>query len=84
MQLNFYIIPQDIINEYNLTDISHKGKVYIKIQKGVYGLQKYEIISHDRFKNNLEKHGYKPITFNPLLWTHKYRLISSTFIFMTL
>ena len=31
-----------IIDEYNLTEISHNGKVYIEIRKGVYGLHKME------------------------------------------
>ena len=49
MQLPFDIIPQEIIDEYNLTDITHKVKVYINIQKGVYGIPQALRISHDRF-----------------------------------
>ena len=47
MQLPFNIITQDIIDEYKLTEISHNGKVYIEIRKGVYGLPRAGIIAHD-------------------------------------
>ena len=33
MLLPFYIITQEIIDEYNLTDFVHNVKFYIKIQK---------------------------------------------------
>ena len=39
MKLPFDIIPQEIINEYNLNVIAHNGKIYIGIWKGMYGLQ---------------------------------------------
>ena len=46
MQLPFDITYQYIIDEYNLTEISHNGKVYIEIRKGVYGLPQDGIIAH--------------------------------------
>ena len=76
MKLPFDIIPQDIIDEYNLTNILRSGKSYIDIWKGVYGLQSSGIISHDRLKNHLEKNGYQPVKFNPGLWNYKYIPIS--------
>ena len=48
MQLPFDIIPQDIINEANLSVIAHNRKVYINIRKCVYGITKDGIIAHDR------------------------------------
>ena len=38
MQLPIKIIPQEIINKYNLNDIVEDGWVYVKIVKGMYGL----------------------------------------------
>ena len=32
-------IPQDIINQYELTDKAVNGKVLVEIRKGVYGLK---------------------------------------------
>ena len=53
MQLNFDIIPQDIIDEYNLIEIVHNVKVYIYIRKGVYGIPQNGSISHDILKKHL-------------------------------
>ena len=61
----FGIVPQDIVDEYNLTEISHNGKGYIYIQEGMYGLTQAGRIAHDRFKKRLEKHIYQPVMFNP-------------------
>ena len=63
MQLTFDIIPQDVINEYNITGIAHNKKVYIAILKGMYGLSQAGIISPDRLNNLLEKHVYQAVKF---------------------
>ena len=80
IQLPFDIIPQEIINEYNLTNISHNVKVNIAIWKVMYGLSQSERIEHERFKNHLEKHRYQPIEFTPGIWNHKSSPISFTII----
>ena len=51
MQLIFDITNQDIIYEYNFTNIAHNGKVCIDIRKGMYGLPQSGRIAHDRFKS---------------------------------
>jgi hypothetical protein len=38
MLINLSSIPQEIINEYNLLELAHDGRVYIAIQKGMYSL----------------------------------------------
>ena len=50
IQLPFDIIPHDIINEYNLTEMAHNEEVYINIWKGMYGLKKYGINKLDILK----------------------------------
>ena len=54
MQPPFDITPQYIIDEYNLTEISQNGNIFIKIQKGLYGIPKYRRIAHDIFKKTGE------------------------------
>ena len=49
MQLPFESVPQEIIDEYNLTDISQNGKVYINICKGMCDLPQAGIIGLGRF-----------------------------------
>ena len=80
MQLTFDIIPQEIINGYNLTEILHNGKFYIDIRKGIYRLPQDGRIAHDWLKNHLEKHIYQPVKFTPGLRNHKYRPTSFTLI----
>ena len=71
MQLPFDILTQDIIDDYNLNDISHNGKVYIDIRKGVYGLPQYGRVAYYRLRNHMEKHGYQLVKFTPGLCTQK-------------
>ena len=80
IQLPFEIIPQEIIDGYNLTDISHNGKVYIDIWKVMFGLLQAGRIAYGRLKIHLEKHRYQPVKFTTRLWTHKSRPVSFTLI----
>ena len=81
MKLPFDIACQEIIDEYNLTDISHNGKVYIHFWKGIYGLPQSGRNTHEGLKNHLEKHRYQPVKYTPGLCTHKSRTTSFTLIF---
>jgi hypothetical protein len=38
MVIDLSSLPQEIIDEYGLLELAHDGRVYIEIQKGVYGL----------------------------------------------
>ena len=38
MKLTLDIIPEEIIQQYNLRNLAHKGFVYMEIQKGMYGI----------------------------------------------
>ena len=38
MKLPLDNIPEEIIQQYNLINLEHKGFVYMEIQKGMYGL----------------------------------------------
>ena len=58
MRLPIKIIPQEIINEYNLNDIEEDGWVYFKIAKGMYGLPEAGKIANDLLKKRLDKAGY--------------------------
>ena len=69
------IIPPQIMEEYRLQEKEHKGKVYIKIQKGMYGLPQAGKLAHAQLVNNLAKDGYHPCKFTPGLWRHEWRPI---------
>jgi hypothetical protein len=71
MRLSINIIPNEIINQYNLRLLIHNGYVYIKIQKGMYGLPQAGILANKLLTKGLALHGYAPTTHTPGLWQHK-------------
>jgi hypothetical protein len=75
MQLPISIIPDEIIEQYNLREIEHDGKVYIEIQKGMYGLPQAGILANNLLIERLDAFVYYPVEFTPGLWRHKWRPI---------
>ena len=71
MKLPLDISPEEIIQQYNLRDLSHKGFVCMVIQKGMYGLPQAGKIANDKLKLHLAKFGYKPAPITPGLWMHQ-------------
>jgi hypothetical protein len=51
------------------------GFIYIKIQKGMYGLPQAGIIAQELLKKCLNKHGYRQSPLTPGLWRHDFRPI---------
>jgi hypothetical protein len=47
MVINLSSLPWDIIDEYNLLDLAHASRVYIEIQKGIYGLPQAGILTNE-------------------------------------
>ena len=73
MRIPIHHIPQDIIDLYQLSDKIHKGYVYIKIKRGMYGLKQAAHLAFEQLKEHLAPHGYYPVESNPGLWAHKTR-----------
>ena len=71
MKLPLDIIPEQIIQQYNLRRLAHKGFVYMEIPKGIYGIPQAGKIENDKLMQNLSKFGYDktPITLG--LWRHQ-------------
>ena len=44
------LIPQDTISNYNLMDKKINGFLYVRVEKGVYGLVHAGIIAHTALK----------------------------------
>ena len=71
MKLPISIIPQEIIDAYNLTELAdEKGWVYLKIVKGMYGLIQAGKIANDELIIHMAKYGYRPVRITPGLWKH--------------
>ena len=69
-------IPQEIIDHYNLHNIVHKGKVYVEIRRGMYGLPQAGILAETQLIHFLGKYGYAPVPHTPRLWHHQWRPIT--------
>ena len=62
MKLPLDIIPEEIIQKYNLRNLAHKGFVHMEIQKGMYGLPqagKMQMINLSYIRPILDIHMYK-------------------------
>jgi hypothetical protein len=70
MVINLSSLPQETIEKYDLKELAQDGKVYIEIQKGMYGLPQVGILFNELLHRNLTKDGYRPTTHKHGLWTH--------------
>jgi hypothetical protein len=69
MVVNLASLPQETIEKYNLKELAQDGKVYIEIQKGMYGLPQAGILANKLLQCNLVKDGYRPTTHTRLMDT---------------
>jgi hypothetical protein len=70
MVINLLSLPQEMIEKYDLIELSQDGKVYIEIQKGMYGLPHAGILANELLQRNLAKDVYRPTQHTHGLWTH--------------
>jgi hypothetical protein len=80
MVINLASLPQETIEKYDLNELAQDGKIYIEIQKGMYGLPQAGIIANELLQRNLAKDGYRPTTHTHGLWTHDTRPISFSLV----
>ena len=70
MQIPLTIIPQDIIDQYQLQQIVRNGVIYMDIQKGMLGLKQVGKLANNCIKTHLAKYGYSPVPCTTSLWRH--------------
>eukprot|EP00957_Ditylum_brightwellii_P114537 8733037-Ditylum_brightwellii.AAC.1 len=80
MQLPLQIIPQEILEAYNLTSKVHNGKVYIQIKTSMYGIPQAKILANKLLTKRLAEHGYPSCQQNSSLWKYDWRPISFTLV----
>jgi hypothetical protein len=79
MRMKLSDLPEDFVKLYNLTNIADgNGVVYVKIQKGMYGLPQAGILANKLLEQQLNEHGYRQSPTTPGLWKHEKRPISFT------
>jgi hypothetical protein len=74
------IIPDEIVEAYNLKALAHDGWIYIEIQKGMYGLPQAGILANKLLQDRLAKHGYRPVRHTHGLWRHDTRPITFSLV----
>jgi hypothetical protein len=80
MQLALTVIPQEIIDKYKLMEKERNGKVYIRIDKGMYGLPQSGILANNLLITRLAPDGYRPCTHTHGLWPHDTKTITFTLV----
>ena len=80
MRMPINLIPQEIIDAYDLLPKVKNGYVYMEIMRGMYGLPQAGILANKLLKERLEPHGYTEVAHTPGLYRHKWRPISFTLV----
>ena len=80
MVLPLNLIPQEIIDHYNLNELAHNGNVYIQINKGIYSPKEAGALANEQLQLHLAPYGYKPAKFTPGLWLHDTNKVIFTLV----
>jgi hypothetical protein len=80
MVINLSSLPQETIDKYDLIELAQDRKVYIEIQKGMYGLPQADILTNELLQRNLAKDGYRPTPHTHGIWRHDTRPISFSLV----
>ena len=71
MRIPLKIVPQEIIDTYNLSILVDKqGWIYMRIKKSMYGLKTSCIITNQELVKHMAPLGYHPVQHTPGLWVH--------------
>ena len=74
MKVHISKFSEDIILQYKLREkMDDKGYVYIKIQKGMYGLKQAAILAYQRLVEFMKPYGYFPEINTTGIWSHTQR-----------
>ena len=73
MRMPMKLMPDEIIDKYDLKRFGHDGWVYIKIVKRMYGLPQAGKIANELLQKRVKMYGCHPVQFTPDLWTHVWR-----------
>jgi hypothetical protein len=74
MRLKYHYFPPAIRTQYKLDHLlAPDGYIYIKIQRGMYGLKQAAILAYEHLVRQLAPHGYHPCPYTTGLWKHATR-----------
>jgi hypothetical protein len=78
MRIPVDMIPQTIMDQYNLAPLVERGFVMVEIRKGIYGLPQAGILAFKLLCIRLATGGYYPAQHTPGLFLHEKQPISFT------
>lgn len=73
MRIPLFMLPDAIIEQYDLLPLVHNGYVLVEIRRGMYGLPQAGRLANDQLVKFLAPHAYHPAALTPSLWTHTSR-----------
>lgn len=79
MRLPIKTIPQETIDRYTPNEIVTDGRVYIRIELSMYGLQMAGKLANNLLVKRMSKAGYHPCQYTPA-WKHAWRSITFTLV----
>ncbi len=80
MHLKYNILPLEIITKYGPAQKVLDGWVYVRTEKGMYGLPQAGLLANKLLTSRLDTHGYYQCQFTPGLWRHKWRPITFSLV----
>jgi hypothetical protein len=80
MRIPAKLIPDDIMEQYNVQSSIHNGNAYVEVRKGMYGLPQAGRLANDQLVQHLATYGYTPCPITPGLWRHESRHIMFTLV----
>ena len=80
MRRSLNIIPQEIMDHYNLNKISTDSWVYQNMVRGMYGIPIAGKIANNLLTKRIDKAGCYPCQFTVGLWKHVWRPVTFTLV----
>ena len=71
MRILLKIIPQEIIDTYEFKAlVGYQGWIYMRTEKGTYGLKQAGITANQELVKHMARFGYNPVKHTPGIWVH--------------
>ena len=74
-RIKLSVIPQEIIDEYNLLDYEHNGWIYFEIERSCYWWTKSGRLANDLLHTRLNTEDYFEASPTTGIWLHKWQPI---------
>ena len=72
LRMNINHFPEDVIAHYQLNKkVDANGYLYVRVEKGMYGLPQAGKIAQKLLEEQLADEDYHQSTTTPEYWTHK-------------